>query len=157
MIYLLSWYVQDFLWILSSGKVLVPEIYLLALVFLSMFRTEDGVRTVWAAFIGGVLWDLRWTGLPGATSLLYVTTLMLVRWLWRSIPATGRTISLFGLLLWFSNMPITLARLFLWGARGLSILAGLPGAAEPHSPAGAPRVRGIRMEVEKPGCLTFAP
>jgi len=121
-IYLLSWYVQDFLWILSSGKVLVPEVYLLALVFLSMFRTEDGVRTVWAAFIGGVLWDLRWTGLPGATSLLYVTTLMLVRWLWRSIPATGRTISLFGLLLWFSNMPITLARLFLWGARGLSIL-----------------------------------
>ena len=122
MIYLFSWYMQDFLWILSSGKVLVPEVFLLTLVFLSLYSSEDGVRTVWAAFLGGVLWDLRWTGFPGITSLFYVTTIMVVRWLWYSLPVSGRTISLFGLLLWAANMPVAIGRIYLWGARGLSIL-----------------------------------
>jgi rod shape-determining protein MreD len=121
MIYLVSWYVQDFFWVLGSGKVLVPEFFLLALVFLSLFRFEDGVTIFWAAFLGGVLWDLRWIGFPGISSLFYIGTLMIVRWIWYSIPVSGRTVSFFGFLFWCANVPTALGRIFLWGARGTDI------------------------------------
>ena len=120
-IYLFSWYVQDFLWVLGAGRVLIPEVFFLVLVFLALYNSENGVCTIWAAFFGGVLWDLRWTGVPGITSLAYVAMLMLVRWVWHSLPAQGRTILLFGVLLWSANVPVAFGRILLWRARGSDV------------------------------------
>jgi hypothetical protein len=57
MIYALSWYIQDFLLVLGTGKVLVPEVFLLSMVFLSLYRPGGGVEIIWWAFFGGVLWE----------------------------------------------------------------------------------------------------
>lgn len=122
MIYLASWYIQDFLWVLGAGKVLVPEIFLLSAVFLSLFQDEPAEKTVWCAFLGGLLWDLRWLGFPGVTSLVYVLTLMVIRWIWDFLPLPGKTVHMFALLLWSSNVPVSLVRIFLWGLRGSAIL-----------------------------------
>ena len=122
MIYVLSWYVQDFLWVLGTGKVLVPEIFLMTLVFLAIYKPGSGVGILWGAFLGGIVWDLRWMGFPGITSLLYVITLMTVRWIWYSLPLSGRTVTVFGVALWCANLPISMVRIFLWGARGGAIV-----------------------------------
>jgi rod shape-determining protein MreD len=118
MIYGIVWYVQDFLWVLGAGKILIPEIFLILLVVLSMWKQEKGEERYWAAFIGGVLWDLRWLGFPGPTALIYVLTIMAVRWIWLMVPVSGRTVLLFGAILWCALLPVSLLRILLWGLRG---------------------------------------
>ena len=121
MIYVISWYIQDFLWVLGSGKVLVPEIFLLILVFLSLRGPSRGVEILWAGFLGGILWDLRWIGFPGLSSLFYVVTLLMSRWAWFSLPVSGRTVPVFGAILWAAIFPVSVVRIFMGGARGLGI------------------------------------
>jgi cell shape-determining protein MreD len=99
MIYALSWYIQDFLLVLGTGKVLVPEVFLLSMVFLSLYRPGGGVEIIWWAFFGGVLWDLRWLGFPGISSLFYLTAIITSRWVWYSLPASGKTVTVFSLIL----------------------------------------------------------
>ena len=123
MIYALSWYIQDFLLVLGTGKVLVPEVFLLSMVFLSLYRPGGGVEIIWWAFFGGVLWDLRWLGFPGISSLFYLTAILTSRWVWYSLPASGRTVPVFALILWSANLPISLLRIYLGGARGASVFA----------------------------------
>ena len=117
MIYLLSWYAQDFLQVLGTGTALVPEVFLLTLVVLSVFRPEKGSEILWAAFLGGIVWDLRWVGFPGITSLVYGITLTAVQFFWNSLPVSGRTVPLFGASLLAASIPIALTRIFLSGYR----------------------------------------
>ncbi|NLB82858.1 MAG: hypothetical protein GX791_01300 [Synergistaceae bacterium] len=117
MIYLLSWYAQDFLQVLGTGTALVPEVFLLTLVVFSVFRPERGSEILWAAFFGGVLWDLRWVGFPGITSLVYGITLTAMQLFWNSLPVSGRTVPLFGASLLGASIPIALTRIFLSGHR----------------------------------------
>lgn len=118
MTYILSWYIQDFLWVLGTGKILIPEIYLITLVLLSIGGRDSGEKLYWSACIGGILWDLRWLGFPGPTALVYLLTLMTVRWVWLMVPISGRTVLFFGLTLWCSFIPISVLRILLWGLRG---------------------------------------
>ena len=118
MIYFLSWYTQDFLQVLGTGTALVPEVFLLTLVVLSVFRPEKESEILWVAFIGGVLWDLRWVGFPGITSLVYGITLTALHWFWNSLPISGRTVHIYGAALLAASIPIALTRIFLSGLRG---------------------------------------
>ena len=54
---------------------------------------------IWTAFVGGLLWDLRWVGIPGFFTLGYVAVVMLVLWMWSAIPSQGRTMFVAFLLL----------------------------------------------------------
>ncbi len=122
MIYAGAWYVQDFLWVLAAGKALMPEFFLMTLVFISLQNESKGVEILWASFLGGILWDLRWVGFPGLSSLFYVVTILMSRWAWFSLPQSGRTPTLFGAILWAAFFPISVVRIFMGGARGIGIL-----------------------------------
>jgi rod shape-determining protein MreD len=122
-IYGLAWYIQDFLWVLGTGKVIVPEFFLLILIVLSLREPSRGVEILWAGFLGGILWDLRWIGFPGLSSLFYVVTILMSRWAWFSLPISGRTMPVFGMILWAAFFPVSILRIFMGGARGLGILA----------------------------------
>lgn len=122
MIYLISWYTQNFLWVLGRGKVIVPEVFLATLVFISLRYSSRGLEVLWAAFLGGVFWDLRWVGFPGLSSLFYVTTILMARWTWLSLPASGRTVPVFAMILWASFFPITAVRIYMGGSRGIGVL-----------------------------------
>ncbi|MGI6784620.1 MAG: hypothetical protein ACOX5A_10465 [Aminivibrio sp.] len=122
MIYAGAWYLQDFLWVLTNGKAIVPELFLMALVIRALGNEGRGVEVLWAAFLGGMLWDLRWVGFPGLSSLFYVVTILMSRWAWFALPQSGRTPPLFGAALWAAFFPISAVRNFLGGARGAGIL-----------------------------------
>ena len=68
MILLGLWLLQDVLQALFLGFFLVPDLFFLG-VLQRALREEDLrdrlPRWVWAAFLGGLLWDLRWASVPG--------------------------------------------------------------------------------------------
>ena len=116
----LLWLVQDLLTVLFWGVVEVPEIFLLGLVY-QLLTEEREVHpgAIWIAFSGGLLWDLRWVGIPGFFTLGYVAVVMLALWLWNTLPASGRTLSVVFLLLCASQLiPPLLPVLILGGETG---------------------------------------
>ncbi|MDR2527505.1 MAG: hypothetical protein LBD04_00605 [Synergistaceae bacterium] len=109
------WLAQDLLTVLTNGAVRVPEIFLLSLAYrLLTGEREAGVFSIWAAFLGGLLWDLRWVGFPGFYTLTYVAVVMGLLGLWNTLPAQGRTPLVVFSLFWASQLlPATLAVLIL--------------------------------------------
>lgn len=92
------WLLQDFLQVLVMGIFQVPEIFLLSLVLLAVLRTEHKERQVmliWVAFIGGLIWDFRWTNLPGLTAAFGGGAVAVVAYFWYKAPIQGRTTLLF--------------------------------------------------------------
>jgi len=95
------WLLQDMIQVLAMGFMLVPEFFLLVVVYeivsgpLSSTRIS---RWIWFAFAGGVVWDLRWVGVPGMTALINVLAVVLVYRIWNRMPAGGRSAPLFALL-----------------------------------------------------------
>lgn len=98
---LLVWLLQDMLQVLAMGFMLVPEFFLLVVLYKIVSGPLYSTRIaqwVWFAFVGGVVWDLRWVGLPGMSALIYVIAVVLVYWIWDRTPAGGRSAPLFALL-----------------------------------------------------------
>jgi len=128
------WYLQDLLQVAASSGVPVPELFFLFLLLLSVTEEYDLCGMVWIAFVGGLFWDLRWTGLPGFTAGLYGLLLSLVAGTWRLIPVQGRTSSLFGCCALGAHLVIGLMRgalllptgASLWPLVLLQQLAGMP-------------------------------
>ncbi len=118
------WFLQDILQVLLSGRFLAPDIFLLYILF-RMARTSGDVPSiVWGAFAGGLLWDLRWTTLPGLTASLYSLFAAACMVVWNHIPGSGRNPTLF-LLLALSSQAITgLVRFLTWGS-SRDVLAGV--------------------------------
>ena len=116
----LLWLLQDFLTVLLGGRVEVPEFFLLGIVFsLLNSKGEDRLWAIWSAFVGGLLWDLRWVGIPGFFTLGYVVVVMLTLWIWSSIPAHGQTLLIVAVLLEASQLiPALLPVLILGGDIG---------------------------------------
>ena len=91
MFLVLLWLVQDLLTVFTGGRMQIPGIFLLGLVYrLITSDGEDSSWSVWSAFTGGVLWDLRWVGIPGFFTLGYVTVVLIVIQIWNSILLQGR-------------------------------------------------------------------
>jgi rod shape-determining protein MreD len=142
MTYVAFWLLQDFLTVLTFGTMRIPELFLLYLVYRILSREwEKNVSVIWAAFLGGLIWDLRWIGIPGFFILSYVSVVMVVLWVWNTLPTSGRTPAIIFFLFWASQLlPAVLSALILRrGAEdGHWILFGLQqGCAVPVALLGA--------------------
>ena len=110
---------------LSWGVMQVPEIFLLTVAYrLLLEEGEDRLWGIWTAFFGGLLWDLRWIGIPGFFTLGYVCAVMLILWAWNAIPVQGRTSMVFFALLEVTQLlPPLLPVLIFGGDRGGAFFA----------------------------------
>ena len=108
------WLTQDLLTVLMSGTVRMPEIFLLSLVYRLLTGDRDVyVPVIWIAFFGGLLWDMRWVGIP-LFSLCYVVIVMAVMSVWNTLPASGRTMFVIFFLFWTAQLlPAVLSVLIL--------------------------------------------
>lgn len=91
---------QDFLQVFVMGIFLVPDIFLVSVLLFALVRSDNKAKQVtliWIAFIGGLLWDLRWTNLPGMTAALNGAAVAAAIFFWYKAPVQGRTTLLFGL------------------------------------------------------------
>ena len=91
MIYLIAtWLLQDFLQVFLMGFFIVPNIFLMLLLLMSLLpavRKEKQIFLIWIAFAGGLIWDFRWTNLPGLTAALNAGLVAGACFLWYKIPA----------------------------------------------------------------------
>lgn len=87
----LSLLTRDLLQVVFSGTALVPDLTVLALVWISVTRCEDVSPLFIQAFAVGLLWDLRWTALPGMTSCVYVLLVSATGWTWMSLSPRRRS------------------------------------------------------------------
>jgi cell shape-determining protein MreD len=81
---------RDLFQVALSGTTLVPDLVVLALVWLAINRCEDTAGLFVPAFLAGLFWDLRWTALPGMTSTSYILVVAVTSWIWVHIPAGKR-------------------------------------------------------------------
>ena len=93
MLLIILWLIQDFLTVLNGGEMHIPGLFMLGLVYNLSFNDSSDVnlRAIWSAFAGGILWDLRWIGVPGFFTLSNVIVVMIVIQVWGAIPPQGRT------------------------------------------------------------------
>ena len=90
----LIWLLQDFAQLLLMGICMIPDVFLLTILFIALLpekSKEEQSKLVWIAFFGGLLWDLRWTNLPGLTSAISGGVIGLACFIWQKLPAIGRT------------------------------------------------------------------
>ena len=118
MIYLIAiWLLQDFVQVFLMGFFIVPNIYLMLLLMISLLpatRKEKQIILIWAAFAGGLIWDFRWTNLPGMTAALNAGLVAAACFLWYKIPAQGRTVVFFTFILIASILFSGFAHFALW-------------------------------------------
>ena len=69
MMLVILWLIQDLLTVFMGGGMQIPSLFMLGLVYRLLIdeSNDEGVSLwgIWSAFAGGVLWDLRWIGIPG--------------------------------------------------------------------------------------------
>ena len=111
-----SWYVQDLFQVLLSGKFLVPDIFLVFLIYRMTREPKDVLSVVWPAFVGGFLWDLRWTALPGLTAAIYSLIAGVCVVVWNQVPDSGRNARLFLVLALSAQILAGLVRFISWGS-----------------------------------------
>jgi len=87
---LLLWYLQDVLQIFGEDYLFAPELFLGAVFLLMSSGKYDHPGLIWLSFLGGVLWDARWTGLIGMTAGTYSVLATFFSFFWSSMPDTGR-------------------------------------------------------------------
>ena len=76
----------------------IPSLFMLGLVYRLLVAEGrenivgdlSNLWAIWASFGGGILWDLRWVGIPGFFTLGYVIVVMTVIQVWGMIPPQGR-------------------------------------------------------------------
>ena len=93
MMLIILWLIQDLLTVFTGGGMQIPGLFMLGIVFKLLFNdgSDDGsIWAIWAAFSGGILWDIRWIGIPGFFSLGYVVVVLIVIQVWGLIPPQGR-------------------------------------------------------------------
>lgn len=111
------WLVQDFVQVFVMGLLMAPDIFLLSLLMMALLpgvSRERQISLIWAAFIGGLLWDLRWTNLPGLTAAVNCATVSLSCVLWQKAPVQGRTPVLFAFFAGFSALALGLVHFAFW-------------------------------------------
>ena len=126
MILVMLWLIQDLLTVFSGGGMQVPGLFMLGIVFRLLFCDNDdgNLWAIWSAFGGGILWDLRWVGIPGFFTLGYVVVVLIVTQIWSVIPpqgrASGTSLLVFVLLECSQLIPPMLPVLILGGNTGWS-------------------------------------
>lgn len=79
---------------LWGGGMQIPGLFILGITYKLLAFDNNGDSNLWAiwgAFAGGILWDLRWIGIPGFFTLGNVIVVLIIIQIWGSIPPQGRT------------------------------------------------------------------
>ncbi|GHV50605.1 hypothetical protein FACS1894216_03090 [Synergistales bacterium] len=114
---ILIWLLQDCLQVAAMGIMLVPELFLLVVIYKTLtWRTDQKnvVFWIWFALTGGVLWDLRWTTFAGLSGLINVSAVAAAYWIWQRTPIAGRNPLLFALLAGGAHFLSGIAHYFAW-------------------------------------------
>lgn len=119
---IVAWLVQDFFQVLANPFSGIPDFYVLALGMLLVNNKErKEVPLLVAAFVGGLLWDLRWGSPLGFSSLFYVSAMLAVKLIWGAISQTARTPLSATFLVLGSHICISVAEAFIFDAPILHI------------------------------------
>ena len=113
----LIWLLQDMFQVLAMGFMLVPELFLLVVVYKMVtgaFSPERISAWIWFCFFGGILWDLRWGTYPGMSALINVAVIVFIYWIWGRTPSTGRNPLLFAVLAGIAVFMSGTAHYFAW-------------------------------------------
>ncbi len=110
------WYLQDLAQILMTQTFLAPELFAVALLACATRAREPDAPWKWiaAGVAGGLLTDLRWLGVPGLSSALYVLALLISRRVWYEVPADSRRMTPYALNLSALCLAMTPVRLIFW-------------------------------------------
>ena len=100
MLLVILWLIQDFLTVFSGGGMQIPGLFMLGIAYKLLLdeKSDDRLWAIWSAFTGGILWDLRWIGIPGFFTLGNVLVVLIIIQIWGAIPPQGRTGGTFFLL-----------------------------------------------------------
>ena len=112
-----AWLLQDLLQVLTMGFMLVPELFMLVVIYMTISGPLDERRVswwLWFAFAGGILWALRWAAVPGMSGLINVAAVSMVYWVWNRTPAGGRSAVLFAGLAGGIHLLSGVAHYFSW-------------------------------------------
>lgn len=92
MLLVILWLIQDFLTVFAGGGMQIPGLFILGIVYKLLIDDDNdtSLGAIWSAFAGGILWDLRWIGIPGFFTLGYVSVVMIVIQVWGVIPPQGK-------------------------------------------------------------------
>ena len=92
MLLVILWIIQDLLTVFAGGGMQIPGVFMLGIVYKLLFYegSDDSLWAIWTAFAGGILWDLRWIGIPGFFTLGNVIVVLIVIQVWSFIPPQGR-------------------------------------------------------------------
>ena len=137
MLLVILWLLQDLLTVFIGGGMQIPGLFMLGLVYKLLVDegSEDSLWAIWSAFAGGVLWDLRWIGIPGFFTLGYVAVVMIVIQVWGLIPPQGRIsgmkLLVFVLMEISQLLPPLLPVLILGGSAGWSFFLTQQGYSLP--------------------------
>ncbi|MBQ7219834.1 MAG: hypothetical protein IJS28_02525 [Synergistaceae bacterium] len=127
MLLIILWLIQDLLTVFTGGGMQIPGVFMLGLVYRLLVddgtESEDSLWAIWSAFAAGILWDLRWVGIPGFFTLGYVIVVMIVIQVWGAIPpssrgASGTSLIVFALMEVSQMLPPLLPVLILGGSAG---------------------------------------
>ncbi len=130
MFFVFLWLVQDLITVFAGGSARVPQLFILGLVYgiITDERDEIKLSAIWASFAGGILWDLRWVGVPGFFTIGYVLVTLIVIHIWNLIPPQGRSSGtgwiVFVMLELSQIIPPLFPVLILGGATGLHFFVG---------------------------------
>ncbi len=95
MLTLFIWLLQDIFQVIFMGVFLVPDFFLITLIYAGLKPESEHRHTpfwyIITGFIGGLFWDLRWTNIIGLTAGLNGVLLSAVFVIWHIIPAQGRS------------------------------------------------------------------
>lgn len=111
----LSWYLQDMVQVLMEGWGHAPDLFLFYLIFRCARAPEEETTLIWTAFLGGLLWDFRWSGLFGLNAGIFGGILALVSVLWKWIPFTGRSCWILAAFMAGSHAVLLIARTLFFG------------------------------------------
>ncbi|MDR3332381.1 MAG: hypothetical protein LBT08_07115 [Synergistaceae bacterium] len=112
-----AWLMQDLLQVLAMGFMLVPEFFLLVVVYKIVSGPLQQRRIswwIWFVFAGGTLWDLRWAAIPGMSGLINIAAVAVVYWVWNRTPIGGRSAFLFAGLAGGIHFLSGVAHYFAW-------------------------------------------
>jgi hypothetical protein len=122
---IVTWYFQDLLQVLFPGSLVVPDMFFIVLAYRVASPARDVHEIIWPAFAGGLLWDLRWTALPGMTAAIYAFSLTLCIIAWNRIPDSGRNPRLFFLIAAGGHILIGIIRIIATGENAGSFAGSL--------------------------------
>jgi len=111
------WLLQDFFQVFTMGILIAPNVFLMSVIFMALKprgEFENFGVFIWAAFLGGLVWDLRWTNLPGLTAAVNSAMTAAACIIWRKMPVQGRSVALFTIMTSVSMVVSGLVHFLFW-------------------------------------------